>query len=112
MSPALEKPETAGGEVSCPTHGPLDFMTVGANASGGCHVYMIDANKRKIAALWGKADEKIGNAILWSSAPELLEELKQARHYVKAVADRTTEGRVHEDLARIDTAIAKATGGA
>jgi hypothetical protein len=108
MSPTLSKTETVGAH----TPGPLDFVSVGANASGGCHVYMIDANKRKIAALWGKADEKVANAILWSAAPDLLAELQQARHYVKVIADRTTEGRVHEDLARIDAAIAKATGGA
>jgi hypothetical protein len=37
---------------------PWNWTWVGANASGGGHVYLTDANGRKIAAVWGKADEK------------------------------------------------------
>lgn len=37
---------------------PWDWIWVGANASGGGHVYLVDADGRKIAAVWGKADEK------------------------------------------------------
>lgn len=40
---------------------PWRCQTVGANASGGFHLYLVDANGRKIAALWGGADEKAAN---------------------------------------------------
>lgn len=43
---------------------PWDWIFVSANASGGGHLYLIDANGRKIAALWGGADEKQANAEL------------------------------------------------
>lgn len=33
-------------------------------------------------------------------------ELKQARHYVSAVAAKTSEPKVHHDLAQIDAALA------
>lgn len=48
-------------------HAPLpwDWMFVGANsATGGGHIYLTDANGRKIAAIWGKADEKVKTADL------------------------------------------------
>jgi hypothetical protein len=32
--------------------------------SGGGHVYILDANGRKIAAVWGKAEEKTATAEL------------------------------------------------
>ncbi len=37
---------------------PWDWQWIGANASGGGHVYLVDATGRKIAAVWGKAVEK------------------------------------------------------
>ena len=37
---------------------PWDWTWVSANASGGGHVYLTDANGRKIGAIWGKAEEK------------------------------------------------------
>ena len=43
---------------------PWNWVAVGANASGGHHVYLVDADGRKIAALWGKADEKAAAAQL------------------------------------------------
>jgi hypothetical protein len=44
---------------------PWDWIWVGENtASGGGHIYLIDANKRKIAAIWGKAEEKRATAEL------------------------------------------------
>ena len=43
---------------------PWNWVAVGANASGGHHVYLVDANDRKIAALWGKAEEKMAAAEL------------------------------------------------
>ena len=43
---------------------PWNWTSVGANASGGYHVYLTDANGRKIAAVWGKAEEKVAAADL------------------------------------------------
>lgn len=63
-------------EMKCAwTKGPWNWMAVHANASGGFHLYLIDSAKRKLAALWGRADEKRANANLIASAPELYEAL-------------------------------------
>lgn len=43
---------------------PWNWTWVGANASGGGHIYLTDANNRKIAAVWGKAEEKQATAEL------------------------------------------------
>lgn len=37
---------------------PWDWTWVSAKASSGGHIYLTDANGRKIAAIWGKAGEK------------------------------------------------------
>lgn len=50
------------------SHAPLpwDWTWIPAsnNANGGGYIYIIDANGRKIAAIWGKADEKEATADL------------------------------------------------
>jgi len=43
---------------------PWDWTWVSANASGGGHIYLLDANGRKIAAIWGKGEEKEATADL------------------------------------------------
>jgi hypothetical protein len=43
---------------------PWNWIWVSAPASGGGHLYLIDPDQRKIAALWGGADEKADNAAL------------------------------------------------
>jgi hypothetical protein len=53
------------------TPGPWDFEWVSAKASGGGHLYIIDSAGRKIAAIWGKAEEKEFAARLIAAAPEL-----------------------------------------
>ena len=73
--------------VSKHTPGPLDWVSVGANASGGSHVYIVDSTGRKIAALWGKADEKIENARLWTASPDLLE-------FARSIAEADAEGHM------------------
>lgn len=37
---------------------PWNWTWVSANASGGGHIYLTDANGRKIGVLWGQATEK------------------------------------------------------
>lgn len=49
----------------------VESMTKTANGCG--HIYLVDANGRKIAALWGTLDEKVANASLFIAAPELLD---------------------------------------
>lgn len=34
-----------------------------ASANGKAHLYIVDGNGRKIAALWGPQDEKLNNGI-------------------------------------------------
>lgn len=64
------------------TPGDLDWQSVSANASGGFHLYLIDANGRKIAALWGGAEEKQANAeritLAWNCHDELVAALTAA----------------------------------
>lgn len=44
---------------------PWDWTWVQTNSgSGGGHVYLVDANGRKIAAIWGPAEEKQATADL------------------------------------------------
>lgn len=40
------------------------------NASTGFHLYLVDGAGRKIAALWGREEEKVANANLLSRAPD------------------------------------------
>jgi len=45
---------------------PWSFMSITPQGKplGNGHVYLLDANGRKIASLWGNADEKIATAEL------------------------------------------------
>lgn len=43
---------------------PWNWTWVSANASGGGHIYLTDANGRKIAAVWGGSEEKRATAEL------------------------------------------------
>jgi hypothetical protein len=58
--------------TNTPAAAPWDWLAIGANASGGFHLYVTDANGRKIAAVWGGAEEKPATARLIIAAPELL----------------------------------------
>ena len=42
------------------------------SANGNFHLYLADASRRKIAALWGGNEEKLANGYLFSTAAELL----------------------------------------
>lgn len=76
--------------MTAPAPAPYDFLAIGANASGGFHLYVTDANGRKIAAVWGPAAEKEATARLFAGAPELLAAAKAAcetgdRHKLNAL---------------------------
>ena len=50
-------------EGAAPT--PWNWLsTQAASNNGACHLYIVDANGRKIAAIWGKGDEKVKTAEL------------------------------------------------
>jgi len=60
----MTKPRPAANPDFIPPR-PWNWVWVAAHTgSGGGHVYLTDANGRKIAALWGKPDEKAAAAEL------------------------------------------------
>lgn len=93
---------------------PYDWLTSSiAPAGGRFHLYLTDANGRKIAAIWGAPDQKEATAKLIVRATEahaaLVSALTIARRYVEAdtrEAPRVCAARVN--LAAIDAALAKA----
>lgn len=77
--------------MSDTTPGPWDWMAVGANASGGHHLYVIDSTRRKIAALWGKAEEKKANAELIVTAPEMKTMIRDQHNAIDYLLARLIE---------------------
>jgi hypothetical protein len=63
---------------------PWNWLAIGANASGGHHLYLVDADGRKIAAIWGKAGEK-------SHTAQLIVEAVNAAGAVEPQRDATLE---------------------
>ena len=54
--------------------GPYDITgSAYITANGIGHVYIVDKNRRKIAAVWGSSQEKLATADLLAAAPDLLE---------------------------------------
>lgn len=52
--------------------GPWNWVASDSpSANGGFHVYVVDANGRKIAAVWGKTDEKTATAHQMAAAPAM-----------------------------------------
>lgn len=52
--------------------GPWNWVASDApSANGGLHAYVVDANGRKIAAVWGKTGEKEATAHLMAAAPAM-----------------------------------------
>ena len=73
----MSDPRQPEGESKA-TPGPWSTEEVGANASGGFHLYVIDSQGRKIAALWGGAAEKCANGELITAAHDMRDALKTA----------------------------------
>ena len=63
--------------------GPFEYMTTAPldGHHGMGHVYVVDADGRKIASLWGKPDEKLA----------LLDLILKAREIADAVLDEASQ---------------------
>ncbi|MFT4076454.1 MAG: hypothetical protein QM647_13090 [Asticcacaulis sp.] len=92
------------------TPGPLSFTGFIQDGSTSGHVYLTDANERKIASLWGAGTEKVANAHLFSAAPELLDACQVAIGHLTGGMDG--DWRDCDPVAVLRAAIAKATGAA
>ena len=88
---------------------PWDILFAGTPSNNGsAHVYVIDRGGRKIAAVWGKQEEKEQTACLMSAAPELLELVFQYKNDL--LHPVTDIGSRQRRLEAIDAAIALAVG--
>lgn len=67
-APAPDKP--------APAPGPYDWTASAEPSRSGFHVYLVDANGRKIAAIWGKEGEKAATAAFLARAPMMLDTLR------------------------------------
>lgn len=71
-------------------HAPLPYETVeiGAHtASAGCHIYLTDVTGRKVAVVWGKANEKAFTAHLIKRAVNSHHTLVAALEAALRIAD-------------------------
>jgi hypothetical protein len=100
------------------TPGPLEMWTSSLPTNnGGFHLYLADASGRKIAALWGGADEKLANGYLWSAAPELFNGCNALLGLIQLLAANpdTPPALLHiltenHRIAEAEAAVAKARG--
>jgi hypothetical protein len=86
-------------------HGPYEWTVSGKLGSNGeFNAYVIDKDGRKIAAVWGKRDEKAATAHLLSASADLLAA-------AKAIEARCCgEYPNHPETQQLVAAIAKAEG--
>lgn len=54
-----------------PVPGPWNWVRSAVISANTFHAYIIDGNGRKIAAVWGKGDEKASTAHLMGAAPAM-----------------------------------------
>ena len=90
--------------------GPYDITgSAYITANGIGHVYIVDKNRRKIAAVWGSFQEKLATADLLAAAPDLYEALVTIRDW----ADLRPKMRMQDGIgldAFVRIVLAKATG--
>lgn len=101
------------------TPGPWDWSGTPQYEGGGFHCYLLDANGRKIGALWGPNKEKIANAHFICAAPELYEALRNIaaqagalrafEFEIREVAGNTNWQCLIDAIAQADAALAKAS---
>ena len=79
---------------------PWNTLEVGTHGSGGYHLYITDAKGRKIAAVWGKPEEKAytgslivsaANALHRQSMPET--RLRACLAFLEATAEQNRQLR-------------------
>ena len=59
--------------MTVPAPGPYDWRRIGRAGSHGLYnIFLTDKDGRKIAAVWGRPDEKEATADLLAAAPDLL----------------------------------------
>lgn len=85
---------------------PGPYSTVEIGCGTGFHAYVVDANGRKIAAVWGPVAEKVWTSALFAAAPKMLETLKLVAAQFTTIDNICNE----EAVAAVLAAIAKATG--
>jgi hypothetical protein len=66
--------------MSKPAPLPYSTLDLGTTTGDGVHVYLTDATGRKIAAIWGKSDEKAWTADLLVRAANCHQEAIAALH--------------------------------
>lgn len=72
---------------------PWDWIAAGRpSGHNEMNIYVVDANGRKIAAVYGKRGEKEKTIRLMAAAPKLLEALKSAKAYIADLERRIREG--------------------
>ena len=52
---------------------PWNSLAISTRSGGGFHLYLLDADGRKIGVIWGKRDEKVHTASLIVDAVNALE---------------------------------------
>ncbi len=83
--------------ITAPT--PFDWQAIGEpTASSGFHLYIIDANGRKIGVVWGKAHEKAGTAALLAAAPQMQAALELFVSQWNACGPNSDFGRYFQNL--------------
>lgn len=84
-----------------PAPAPWDFEASGKPGSNSdLNIYVVDVNRRKIAAVWGKRDEKEATACMMIAAPDLYMALKR----ILQDSDRLTESEFQQAAAAIANA--------
>ena len=77
-----------------PAPGPYDWQAViSPTATGGFQLYVIDANGRKVAVVYGKTGEKPATAALLGAAHDLREALAGLTAHYCALAASDDAGR-------------------
>lgn len=89
-----------------PAPAPYGVVTSDTGSGNGmAHVYLVDANGRKIAAVWGQWDEKFETAHLLAGAPAMYQAL---RPRLNAKARELLEETIEAERAVGDPAVATA----
>lgn len=85
-APVADAPQPGHPPVTgTPAPGPYTTLEIGTHA--GFHQYVLDANGRKIAAVWGPTNEKVWTAALFAGSARMLPALKALAEQCQARID-------------------------